>query len=193
LQKKEPFMDTFIVHHVHVMGDKEDVKLIGIYSSQQEAEAAIQRLQQQPGFSETPAGFTIGKYALNKDHWTEGFFTEYHQATLEDQIQELFYNITADLVAEARNNSFVHALFQLPQGNWHDIHELTKALPHIQEGLQQLQKRTAQLHPNMADEIIRVIWNEHPEDVDFVIITYYFAPTMLFNNVIYNKSLYEEK
>lgn len=63
-----------VLQHVHVApnGD-EDVKLIGVYVTEADAQAAVSRLRQQPGFREQPEGFHISRYELNKDHWTEGF------------------------------------------------------------------------------------------------------------------------
>jgi homoserine kinase type II len=57
----------------HERPDTEDVKVIGIYSSDVQARAAIERLRQQPGFCDYPDGFCIDAYELDKDHWTEGF------------------------------------------------------------------------------------------------------------------------
>lgn len=62
----------------------DNVKMIGAYTSRIEAEGAVERLRAMPGFCDYPAildplkdeetsGFTIDEYALNKDHWTEGF------------------------------------------------------------------------------------------------------------------------
>ncbi|CAH1649102.1 hypothetical protein BOSEA31B_10308 [Hyphomicrobiales bacterium] len=54
--------------------DRTDTELhIGIYSSEAEARAAIERLSDQPGFRDFPAGFNIYPYTLNKDGWTSGF------------------------------------------------------------------------------------------------------------------------
>jgi hypothetical protein len=50
-------------------------QLIGVYSTKQDAEHAIRRLQAQPGFRDFPEGFEICEYPINKDHWTEGFVT----------------------------------------------------------------------------------------------------------------------
>ena len=47
--------------------------LIGVYSSDAEARAAIERVKNQPGFAEFPEGFQICPYQLDRDHWTEGF------------------------------------------------------------------------------------------------------------------------
>jgi hypothetical protein len=69
-------MDVFILHHVHTFDDdEEDVKLIGVYSSQAMAIAAIERLQQQPGFCDLPQGFVTTCYTLDVDNWTEGYIT----------------------------------------------------------------------------------------------------------------------
>lgn len=51
----------------------EDVKLIGAYSSEASAQAAIERLRTQPGFRDYPDDFTIDAYEIDKDHWSEGF------------------------------------------------------------------------------------------------------------------------
>ena len=57
----------------HERSDAEDVKVIGVYSSELEAMAAIERLANQPGFRDYPDGFSIDAYELNRDNWTEGF------------------------------------------------------------------------------------------------------------------------
>jgi hypothetical protein len=62
---------VYVLQH-HRDGD-EDVKMVGVYRSQGEAEAAILRLRGLPGFRDHPAGFETDAYVLNEDHWTEGF------------------------------------------------------------------------------------------------------------------------
>ncbi len=52
---------------------KEQAKLIGIYASASDAQAAIERLRSQPGFIDYPEGFEFEPYQVGKDHWTEGF------------------------------------------------------------------------------------------------------------------------
>jgi homoserine kinase type II len=54
---------------------EEDIKLIGVYSSHENAQAAIGRLSRRPGFAEAPAGFHIDEYELDKDQWVEGYST----------------------------------------------------------------------------------------------------------------------
>ena len=80
-------MEVFIVQHLHTINeDEEDIKIIGIYSSREKAFAAITRLKTKSGFKDfhrliDPSlddqsdGFYIDKYELDKDDWSEGFFS----------------------------------------------------------------------------------------------------------------------
>jgi hypothetical protein len=47
--------------------------LIGVYRSKDAAEAAIDRLKDQPGFRDFPEGFNAYERALDEDEWKEGF------------------------------------------------------------------------------------------------------------------------
>jgi hypothetical protein len=49
---------------------------IGVYRTRAAADAAVARLQSQPGF-ESRRDFHIDRYELDKDHWTDGFVTEH--------------------------------------------------------------------------------------------------------------------
>jgi len=77
----------FVVQHLHKLpnGD-DDLKLIGVYSSNESAHAAIGRLKGLPSFCEHPnfidpsgdsdgQGFHVGEYAVDEDYWTEGYVT----------------------------------------------------------------------------------------------------------------------
>lgn len=69
--------NVYLVSHVHVIEDgEEDVKLIGIYSSMLKAEEAVERLKLKTGFKDAKKGFSIDKYLLDIDNWTEGYITE---------------------------------------------------------------------------------------------------------------------
>jgi hypothetical protein len=60
----------------HVLQNDEfmdNAKMIGVYRSHSDCEAAIARLKDQPGFRDYVAGFHVDEYLLNKDHWTAGF------------------------------------------------------------------------------------------------------------------------
>ena len=61
-------MSVHVLQHVHSLEDgAEDVKFIGVYSSRDNAQRAITRLSQSPGFFESPDGFCIDEYQM--DRW----------------------------------------------------------------------------------------------------------------------------
>ena len=65
---------VFVLHHVNPQDEYGDrAKLIGVYSSEEEATSAIQRLDGQPGFRDHPDGFQVNEHVLNRDSWTDGF------------------------------------------------------------------------------------------------------------------------
>lgn len=76
LEHREIMIKVYILQHSIPRGDHADEKLIGAYSSQIEAERAISRLKDKPGFRDPKGEFTIDAYELNKDHWSEGFGVE---------------------------------------------------------------------------------------------------------------------
>jgi hypothetical protein len=59
------------IHHIDV--DLDNIKLIGIYSSQEKAQGAVQRCSLMPGFKDTPEGFEIVEYELDEDRWDDGY------------------------------------------------------------------------------------------------------------------------
>jgi len=69
-------VDLFVVQHLHFLdGGEENVKFIGVYSTRDAAQAAVDRLKLKPGFRDTPDGFSIDPYTLDEDNWTEGYVT----------------------------------------------------------------------------------------------------------------------
>ena len=58
---------------LHSLRETGRVKVIGIYSSKDLAEAAEARARLLPGFAEEPDGFTIEQYEIDEDHWPRGF------------------------------------------------------------------------------------------------------------------------
>ncbi len=75
----------------HVRKDDEygdDAKLIGVYGTHADAEAAIERLADKPGFKDYREGFQVLEYQLNKDHWTEGFIS-WKEASSAEEVGEL--------------------------------------------------------------------------------------------------------
>jgi homoserine kinase type II len=67
---------VFLLWHIHELPNgEEDEKLLGVYRDREGAEAARKRVADKPGFRETPKGFEISEYVVDRDHWTEGFVT----------------------------------------------------------------------------------------------------------------------
>jgi len=70
-------MKVFLLQHVHRLGDSEnpveDVKIIGIYSTEENACKARDRLRTKPGFSSDVDAFFIDQYELDEDHWLGGY------------------------------------------------------------------------------------------------------------------------
>ncbi|MGV8040648.1 MAG: hypothetical protein AB2L07_11390 [Thermoanaerobaculaceae bacterium] len=67
---------VYVLLHSHeIQEDKEDIKLIGVYSSAERGRESITRLSSQPGFRESPEGFHLEPYEVDVDNWTEGFAT----------------------------------------------------------------------------------------------------------------------
>ena len=85
--------DVFLLYHVsHTLRDEavpqhfdengcplcdekagDDVKLLGVYSSDAAAQGRIESARTLPGFKDEPDCFQVSRYALDKDDWTEGF------------------------------------------------------------------------------------------------------------------------
>ncbi|MEU6234763.1 hypothetical protein [Kitasatospora sp. NPDC047058] len=53
--------------------DGDDVKLLGVYSSEGAAGERMRCARLLPGFADEPDCFRIGEYDLDEDLWTEGF------------------------------------------------------------------------------------------------------------------------
>ncbi len=75
--ERRPTTKVYLLQHVHSLDDGEDdVKIIGVYSSRDNAEAAIMRLQRSPGFTDAPDGFHIDEYHVDKEQWVGGVTTD---------------------------------------------------------------------------------------------------------------------
>ena len=83
-------MILYIVEHLHILyDDVEDIKFLGVFSTKEKAEKAIQMLSKQPGFKDFPKliddndiendvieGFYIIKVVVDEiAEWKEGFTT----------------------------------------------------------------------------------------------------------------------
>ncbi|MEV6073325.1 hypothetical protein AB0L82_42840 [Nocardia sp. NPDC052001] len=90
-------MDVYLLRHIHhaqppdgspirhidddgdlIWDEKEDeIKLLGVYSSEQRAQERILQARTLPGFEDEPDCFHIDRTRVDRDHWTSGYFT-YH-------------------------------------------------------------------------------------------------------------------
>jgi hypothetical protein len=70
-------MTVYLLWHAHDLDEEIDVKLLGVYSSEERAAAARAQAKTLPGFRENLAGFHIDGYEVDRDHWTSGFVTVY--------------------------------------------------------------------------------------------------------------------
>ena len=52
---------------------------IGVYSREENAEKAIERLSKQSGFRDSRESFSVDEYVIDEDNWTEGFVTETYE------------------------------------------------------------------------------------------------------------------
>jgi hypothetical protein len=88
-------MEVFLLTHVHHAGnldgsvdhvdeagelvwdeqDGDDLKTLGVYSTEQRALDRIEQAKSLRGFGDEPECFLITAYRLDEDHWTEGFVT----------------------------------------------------------------------------------------------------------------------
>ena len=69
-------MFVYVLQHSREVEDgDEDVKFIGVFSTEDKGQAAIAELRDKPGFSLYPDGFVLDRYELDRLWWTEGFVT----------------------------------------------------------------------------------------------------------------------
>lgn len=65
---------VFILEHVYEMDDKEEIKFIGVFSSSDKAQAAIESLKNILGFNKHSIEcFQIHETKLDEFEWKEGF------------------------------------------------------------------------------------------------------------------------
>lgn len=72
--------DVFLLWHTHDLeddfGTHEEVKLIGVFSSEDKAYKAIELLKDKEGFRDFPLScFEISKTKIDRTSWADGFCT----------------------------------------------------------------------------------------------------------------------
>ena len=73
--------NTYLLWHTHTderLTGGEDVKLLGTYSTRENAELAQAEAALLEGFKDHLEGFEISEYEMDKREWREGFSTETH-------------------------------------------------------------------------------------------------------------------
>ena len=88
---------VYLLQHLHIHEDGEESALIiGIFSTRERAESAVERLSGQPGFRDHPGimsdegeGFYISERSLDDISWEEGFITMRPDGTEEIRNEEL--------------------------------------------------------------------------------------------------------
>ena len=66
--------EVYLLQHSYEIDNGcDETKILGIFSSQQTAEEAIEGYKKLPGFRNKQENFFIDKYELDKKHWAEGF------------------------------------------------------------------------------------------------------------------------
>lgn len=68
---------VYLVEHVRDNAGADDIKTIGVFSSTEKAEEAVEFAKKLPGFIDHQEGFNIDKYVIDKIHWDEGFVSVY--------------------------------------------------------------------------------------------------------------------
>jgi hypothetical protein len=66
---------VYLLWHAHDLVEEEDVKLLGVYSTEDRARDRIDRARALPGFRAAPDGFEVSRYQVDKDEWPDGFVT----------------------------------------------------------------------------------------------------------------------
>lgn len=67
---------VFLLQHTNVLpGGATDVKLLGVYSTEEAAQARAERARELPGFASVADGFRVERHEVGQDRWVEGFVT----------------------------------------------------------------------------------------------------------------------
>jgi hypothetical protein len=66
---------VFLLWHSYNLDDKEEPKLLGVYSTRERVMERRESAALLPGFRDHPGGFIIDEYRVDQNAWTEGFIT----------------------------------------------------------------------------------------------------------------------
>ena len=66
-------MKIYLLTHFRNEEELDGFKTIGLFSSEEKAQEAIERLKPLPGFRDYPENFSIAGYEVDKTFWVGGF------------------------------------------------------------------------------------------------------------------------
>ena len=106
---------VFIVQHCRSVDEYDEIKLIGAYSSEALANAAVARLAQLPGFKDS-GDFSVDRYRVDRDQWADGFIT---LTTIYVRLLNEAVDTWRPVEAEALNNDLYKIMGPVPsEENW---------------------------------------------------------------------------
>lgn len=71
-------MKVYFLEHSYELNEHDVIRALGIYSTKEKAEKAMENYKKLPRFKDFLDGFNIDEYEINKKCWSEGFFTVYY-------------------------------------------------------------------------------------------------------------------
>lgn len=69
-------MTVYILQHSYDYGENfeyQETKFLGVFSSEKEAQKAVEHHKTLDGFKDYPNDFYIDEYEIDKKYWSEGF------------------------------------------------------------------------------------------------------------------------
>ena len=65
---------VIFLYHVHEFEDGyKDLKLLGVFASEEDAWKVVPRYKKLRGFKDVPEGFVVREYELGKTYWNVGY------------------------------------------------------------------------------------------------------------------------
>ncbi|MGB3777059.1 MAG: hypothetical protein WA960_01770 [Tunicatimonas sp.] len=115
---------VYIVHHLYEFEGCDETKLIGVYTSKDKAQAAIDRLKTKKGFSDKPHDFHLNEFELDQDIWkggfsvwatihihdTQGNLISVQAECLNDELYRIAEDSLGDAQCEFHNNEIVECI-----------------------------------------------------------------------------------
>ena len=88
----------------------EHFKVIGFFTTREEARTIVRNLRTKPGFVDHQKGFSIGRSTLNGGSWEEGFHTMLGDAAMPEPETPPGLSMVLDFVIEHSNDGLWHVL-----------------------------------------------------------------------------------